>query len=214
MPKRSSKSTGPTSPAMRTCGRSRQKASGASMSSAEDSPAKTLARQARRMDCVANAADCGTSTPELLAAYDPATSSWRTSQRSLLEEWTPFSGRFPRSGMTRSGTAFLLPTLAPRLDAKVEIGCGLWPTPTAGDSLGRGYHGRLSGNWWPSLAGAVSLAEGDPVQCVTAGRVNPQFVEWIMGFPLGWTALDASETPWSRRSSRSSDGQSSNESES
>ena len=27
------------------------------------------------------------------------------------------------------------------------------------------------------------------------GRVNPTYLEWLMGFPTGWTELDASETP-------------------
>ena len=27
-----------------------------------------------------------------------------------------------------------------------------------------------------------------------SGKLNPTWVEWLMGFPLGWTDLDASET--------------------
>jgi hypothetical protein len=27
------------------------------------------------------------------------------------------------------------------------------------------------------------------------GPLNPEFVEWLMGFPFAWTALDAWETP-------------------
>ena len=27
------------------------------------------------------------------------------------------------------------------------------------------------------------------------GQLNPTWVEWLMGFPLGWTDLSASETP-------------------
>jgi hypothetical protein len=36
------------------------------------------------------------------------------------------------------------------------------------------------------------------------GNLNPTWVEWLMGFPLGWTALSASETPSSRKSRRGS----------
>ncbi len=32
------------------------------------------------------------------------------------------------------------------------------------------------------------------------GQLNPLWVEWLMGFPLEWTVLDASETPSSRKS--------------
>lgn len=28
-----------------------------------------------------------------------------------------------------------------------------------------------------------------------AGQLNPEWVEWLMGFPIGWTDLSASETP-------------------
>jgi len=30
---------------------------------------------------------------------------------------------------------------------------------------------------------------------LAGGQLNPEFVEWLMGFPIGWTDLDASETP-------------------
>lgn len=36
--------------------------------------------------------------------------------------------------------------------------------------------------------------------------LNPQFVEWMMGFPLGWTDLRVSEIPSSPRSLNGSDG--------
>lgn len=33
------------------------------------------------------------------------------------------------------------------------------------------------------------------LQTYVGGQLNPTWVEWLMGFPLGWTDLDASETP-------------------
>jgi hypothetical protein len=59
--------------------------------------------------------------------------SWRTSQLSLLEEWSVFSGTWPRAGMTRSGTAYPLRPLAPLTAA---TGSGLWPTPSKSDPEG------------------------------------------------------------------------------
>lgn len=32
------------------------------------------------------------------------------------------------------------------------------------------------------------------------GHLNPNWVEWLMGFPIGWTGLPRSETPLSRKS--------------
>lgn len=39
------------------------------------------------------------------------------------------------------------------------------------------------------------------------GQLNPQWVEWLMGFPIAWTELSASETAWfrSQRGKRSKD---------
>lgn len=55
---------------------------------------------------------------------------------------------------------------------------GLWTTPCAADA--QGSHG---GNNHRSLRTDV------------AGQLNPMWVEWLMGFPQGWTDLNVSETP-------------------
>ena len=63
-----------------------------------------------------------------------------------------------------------------------------WPTPTARD--------------WKS--GKASDATHDrnsrPLSEAVGGSLNPTWVEWLMGFPLGWTDLKPSETPSSRKS--------------
>jgi hypothetical protein len=66
----------------------------------------------------------------VLARYDRATSSWKTSQLCLEGDYQSFSETWPRSGMIRSGTAYQLPPLAPLTK---EIGSGLWPTPNTKD---------------------------------------------------------------------------------
>ena len=36
------------------------------------------------------------------------------------------------------------------------------------------------------------------IECSPRGRIgylNPEWIEWLMGYPIGWTELDASETP-------------------
>jgi hypothetical protein len=101
------------------------------MSSAAASPARTSAWQARAQASTASAPASGPSTPELLAKFDPATSSWRTSQLCLDGALSEFSETWPRSGLMRNGTAYRLPPLVP-LTAGTE--CGSWPTPTVDDS--------------------------------------------------------------------------------
>ncbi len=96
----------------------------------------------------------------------------------------------------------------------------LWPTPNAADGKG----GRISPDETilrgrrPSGAKAqrtlreavrkADLDGGSPPR--RAGALNPTWVEWLMGFPLGWTALPPSATPSSRRSRSGSERASSN----
>mgnify|MGYP001597366109 CR=1 FL=1 len=126
----------------------------------------------------------------------------------------------------------LLFRLAPSAPRTGAIGSGLWPTPSASEHTGPGHaadggmnlrtavmlptpkardwrsprdknNGSAKRNS-PDLNVAIHLAEGRPI----SGSLNPDWVEWLMGFPIGWTALDASATPSSRKSSKPSGGQS------
>lgn len=53
-----------------------------------------------------NARDCFTKLCESFAKWDRDTLSWKTFQRSLLEEWETFSDHFPRSGSMLSGKLY------------------------------------------------------------------------------------------------------------
>ena len=55
-----------------------------------------------------------------------------------------------------------------------------YPTPHANCSTGAG-----SG---PNKQG------GENLQTAVGGQLNPQWVEWLMGFPVGWTDCEVSET--------------------
>ena len=61
----------------------------------------------------------------------------------------------------------------------------LWPTPTARD--------------WRSDKSQKSDSEqygkkGKPLPRAVGGQLNPTWVEWLMGYPSGWTALKDSGT--------------------
>jgi hypothetical protein len=105
----------------------------------------------------------GPSSPDAFASYDPATSSWKTSQASFWgEEWTTYSEGWPSSGMTRNGRAFRRRPLVPRTSATASGSSGpnsqgLWPTPVAaGDhatpyaqgGMSLGYAARLPDEMW------------------------------------------------------------------
>ena len=64
----------------------------------------------------------------------------------------------------------------------------MWPTPVARDHKG-GYQGGRIRNGkvsWDSLDVAVQHTDN---QEKTGGQLNPMFVEWLMGYPKGWTDL-------------------------
>ncbi len=50
----------------------------------------------------------------------------------------------------------------------------IWPTPGAGGSKGSGPKG---------------LGGGTEAKAMASGQLNPQFCEWLMGYPLEWTVL-------------------------
>ena len=72
----------------------------------------------------------------------------------------------------------------------------LWPTPTANeDAAGR-----------PGTKMQKMLGNHPEVRKpITGGTLNPTWVEWLMGYPSGWTDLSHSETAWFRTSPTTSD---------
>jgi hypothetical protein len=78
----------------------------------------------------------------------------------------------------------------------------MWPTPTASDSK--------SGSMTDEARArrAEESSRGEKLANTIGGALNPTWVEWLMGFPLGWTALEPSVTPSSLKSPNSSAAQS------
>ena len=154
--------------------------------SAEASRARTSALQAIAQALPENDQPSGLNTRASLANYDPASSLWRTSQSCLVEGLQTYSDRWPRSGTMRNGTAYLR---RPLEDYTGEIvgGSQLIPTPTACDHKGSGFprEGRGPANnlrdWFWHHYGFLYPP------------VSP--VEFLMGYPLGHTDLEPSETP-------------------
>jgi hypothetical protein len=68
----------------------------------------------------------------------------------------------------------------------------LWPTPAARDGFPRGYTAPCSAK---RLAAGHSVQLPERMSMQERGPLNPTWVEWLMGFPLGWTDLEPSETP-------------------
>lgn len=242
-PAASSPATGPASQSTRTPRRSRSPRSSAQTSSAGASPVRTSAKPAPAPASRERARGSGSRTSKPFARFDPATSSWRTSQFSLSGALTSYSGDWPRAGTMRNGTVSPRAPLAPLTDAtgysswptpttadaftdklrssqqtegsrhlvNLAQAVQMWPTPMASDAL-RGSRTYARGN--PTLLGVVKLLptpkasdgrrngcrseqerDSPDLPAIVGGRLNPTWVEWLMGFPLGWTDLEGSGTP-------------------
>jgi hypothetical protein len=157
-----------------------------SMSSAEGFLARTSQAQGGGLELKANEADSGQKWPESLAKYDRNSRSWRTAQCLLFEDLGESLETFPNWGMMHDGelwerTMLALPT------AGTES--GLWATPSARDwkdTPGMAFFsinadGTLR-NREDQLARQVYASEN-----ATGGRVNPDWIEWLMGWPISWT---------------------------
>lgn len=70
----------------------------------------------------------------------------------------------------------------------------LWPRPTTGAPLCGGT-GNFKQMEKLRNAGIITEEERKNLVSGNGGRSNPDLLEWLMGFPIGWTDLNASETP-------------------
>jgi hypothetical protein len=112
----------------------------------------------------------GTGFGSSLTARDPESGLWPTPEASDAS-----GGRVSReiggsrpSGASRSVT---LGTMVAHRERTID---GLWTTPAADDTGHRKDRYAQGGT-------ALSTQAG--------GSLNPTWVEWLMGFPLGWTDL-------------------------
>jgi hypothetical protein len=185
-------STGLPSQSSRTLENSQQQMFPELTLSAAGFPAKILALRERKKELMASGAGCGLKFLGSLAKYDRDTHSWRTSQTLLLETAgdgsAEFSQTWPRSGLMQSGIAYELRPLDTRIN---EIESGYLPTPQASDGtfrkirrpvyLIRNAYRILSNQ---GIDGNAKLA--DIAWNVWGGKLNPQYVGAMMGFPMNW----------------------------
>ncbi len=138
----------------------------------------------------------------------PLKTSARTTSASGGSVWpTPLSAPIsPKSHNQISG----------RWRAKMAEAMAKWPTPRASDGAKGGPNQRGSKGdlalpaavWRTPMAsdgkdrGTMAYREqrGGQVQLQTqiGGSLNPPWVEWLMGYPIGWTELGGWVTPWYR----------------
>ena len=193
-------------------------------------PAKIFQGQASRPDLARErVADCGAKSSDLLASYDRASSSWRTSQTCFLallanqgDGLAEFSATWPSAGMMRNGKTYRRQPWALPI---AESAYGLWPTPTKVEieetwekwSEREKYHAakgvnlhfklNVAAKLWPTPTKRDSKGSRKPEALAASGRgatnslgdaltiagqhgqLNPTWVEWLMGYPIGHTEL-------------------------
>lgn len=146
--------------------------------------ARTSVLTAMEPASMENAPDYGLKWRESSVRYDLNSSAWKILHDSE-EKVLPWSSvTLPKWGMAANGFVFQHPTAERPMK---ETGCGLWPTAKAsirGDCPSE----RLRRT--PDLPSAIKmrpLPDGSaPPQ---DGQLNPDWVEWFMGWPIGWTEL-------------------------
>jgi hypothetical protein len=170
-------------------------------------PARTSVLREKELESQVSGQGCGPTWRASLARFDPATFSWKTAQLSLLGESESSSVIWPRSGMTVDGECWELPMLEPTTSA---TGSGWWPTPTVCGNYNRKGASATSGDglatavrMWPTPTAHNSKETNAPSEAnrntptlaaQAGGKLNPMWVEWLMGWPLGWTDLKPLET--------------------
>lgn len=183
-------------------------------SSTEDFHAKTSALQELELAWKESEADCFLKSSDYLGNYDQHSCSWKMSQLSLFEASSPFAQSSLRFGMIVDGRLYqplkwephtlendgsYLPTpttieggrnKSASAGAKIRPSLGmmarknLWPTPCARDWKDNGKS--------PSELARNSLALSSAV----GGKLNPQFVEWLMGYNTDHTELNHLGMQW------------------
>jgi len=171
--------------------------------------ARILASQERGPELPESAAECGLTWRASLARFDLDTSSWKTVQLSLLGDSELSSVIWPRSGMTANGQCWELPVLARRTSG---TGSGCWATHLAsmGERGGRGDllmqvegnespSGRFKIPKWPTPTAHMAKETNAPSEALrnepslssrVGGKLNPEWVEKLMGWSGQWTSLN------------------------
>ena len=153
-----------------------------------------------------------------LAHYNRLTQSWRMSEDTSLWGEYKLLENLPQSGMTQNGVLYQQPAWERHIDViesslwptpttqEVEhpnaeltktgrrkskdnttshsLGLAdavrMWPTPTVDDST----------NVTRKSGAFQSLVRSVQETSQASGKLNPVWVEWLMGFPIGWTDLE------------------------
>lgn len=152
------------------------------MSSVVGSRVSPLAKRGNKKQ-TKTSATCGPIHSESYARYDRESSSWRMSP-DLFGCTYPVSWEtWPSQGTMRNGACWERSKSEHPTPAS-GFGSTLWLTPTANEDAA----GTPGGKMQPMLGNHPEVRGATPAEW-SRGTLNPLWVEWLMGWPIGWTAL-------------------------
>ena len=152
------------------------------------SPAKTSAYVGGGQDLAGNGLDSGEKWRGSWARYDLNSCLWRTAQPLLIGDSEPFLVTWPDWGLMRHGESWAQTKPA---WATAENEFGYLPTTRASIWKNR--------KWWARPKPMGNLEELPSMYPEKFGHlhgqyINPEWLEWWMGWPVMWTDLEPLET--------------------
>jgi len=164
-----------------------------------DFPAKTSARQVKVQDLPETVRAFGLKCSELLAKFGLAMSSRKTVRICVRVDSAPSSKDLPAWGMTADGECWELGSRVRHIDATVcgsllpTLRANKWGLPDShGDTSAWGMLPTITANLYGSNKGGAAGREGPARPSLERlnGGLSLPLREWIMGWPIGWTACE------------------------
>jgi len=186
--------------------------------------AKTLAQQERAQESTVSAQECGEKWRASFTKFNRDTLSWKTHQCLLLGDLEPFLETWPQWGLMRDGECWEQRTLEQTIrGTESGLSQAMWLTPRVVeiDETPENFRRRMNSkrkndrkNGFGSLTMQVKAMLPTPtchnskegaypaeftkrtptLATHAGGKLNPTWVEWLMGWPLEWTDLKPLET--------------------
>lgn len=178
----------------------------------EDFPALTLVQPEKEQGSMGKLPAFGPSSSESFVKWDRESFSWKIPHCLPLAGLNEFLGTWPRWGLMLNGECWEQPISSgvtetrSRITNAIEFGFLRYPTPRANDGEKRGNFDVM--NPRNGFAGFVrryptptchmakeggysaELRRNTPTMgAILGGKPNPEYAEWLMGWPIGWTDL-------------------------
>jgi hypothetical protein len=176
--------------------------------------APTFPQQEKEQELMEKPLECGEKWRGSFTKYDPDSCSWKTHQCSLLGDLEEFSETWPQWGLMRGGECWEQRTLEQTIRG-TEFGLleNKWPTPRSCSAMAAtitpesAWNKKRNQNL-ETIVGRVQFPtptahnskecnspseknRNTPTLATHAGgKLNPDWVEWLMNWPIKWSDLN------------------------